>query len=309
LATVINKYNLCDLRDTASGAALVPVSSTRYSQLVPNFAQNKPDTYVNDGFGKLAVDTSSHSPYQHRVYLPAMDCGRLNSVQEINRGVASFHQCPGSTEIHVLVSSDRGASWSIKQVARGTSDQIPGLATWVATDTAGNVYLVWWDGHHVYLDVSRDGADHWSAPSRVDQAPSNTSVLATIAGGGRGTIELAWYGTDRSGASNDPSVMGAPGSSTGAAWQVYSARSTDFGQTFTQTVATGVVHRGQVCTGGDSCDDTSGERDLFDDFGLAVSPTTGCSSIAYDSDQPQGDLAHTYVGYASEQSHDNRCGL
>jgi hypothetical protein len=177
----------------------------------------------------------------------------------------------------------------------------PVWATWLATDAAGNVYLVWWDNHHVYLDVSNDGGEHWTAPRQVDQAPSDTSIFATAAAGAPGVVELAWYGTDRSGAPDDTAVMGQPGSATAAPWYVYWARSTDGGRTFAQTAATPVVHRGAECVAGGQCNNFSNERDLLDDFGLAISPTTGRASIAYDSDQPQGDIFHTFTAYATEE--------
>jgi hypothetical protein len=82
---------------------------------------------------------------------------------------------------------------------------------------------------------------------------------------------------------------------------VYWARSTDGGRTFAQTAATPVVHRGAECVAGGQCNNFSNERDLLDDFGLAISPTTGRASIAYDSDQPQGDIFHTFTAYATEE--------
>jgi len=42
------------------------------------------------------------------------------------------------------------------------------------------------------------------------------------------------------------------------------------------------VHYGAVCQGGAGC---TGNRDLYDDFGVAASPTTGLASIVYSDDQ------------------------
>ncbi len=41
----------------------------------------------------------------------------------------------------------------------------------------------------------------------------------------------------------------------------------------------------------------SGNRDLYDDFGIAVNPTTGLSSITYSDDQPgnTGSADHTAI--------------
>ena len=50
----------------------------------------------------------------------------------------------------------------------------------------------------------------------------------------------------------------------------------------TQVKATPEVHFGGVCEGGVTC---TGNRDLYDDFGVAASPTTGMASIVYSDDQ------------------------
>ena len=42
------------------------------------------------------------------------------------------------------------------------------------------------------------------------------------------------------------------------------------------------MHYGGVCQSGALC---SGNRDLFDDFGVGASPTTGLASIVYSDDQ------------------------
>jgi hypothetical protein len=55
------------------------------------------------------------------------------------------------------------------------------------------------------------------------------------------------------------------------------------GSTFTQGAATPIIHYGGVCESGVGC---TGNRDLYDDFGIAVSPTTGLASIVYSDDQP-----------------------
>jgi DNA-binding beta-propeller fold protein YncE len=70
-----------------------------------------------------------------------------------------------------------------------------------------------------------------------------------------------------------------------AAWYVYMAQSlnaTSSSPTFIQGKATTVIHYGSVCAGGVSC---TGNRDLYDDFGVAVNPNTGKAVIVYSDDQ------------------------
>jgi hypothetical protein len=54
---------------------------------------------------------------------------------------------------------------------------------------------------------------------------------------------------------------------------------------FSQIQASPVNHTGAVCEGGISC---TGNRDLYDDFGVAVSPVTNAASIVYSDDQYDG---------------------
>ena len=48
-------------------------------------------------------------------------------------------------------------------------------------------------------------------------------------------------------------------------------------------------HLGGVCEGGVLC---TGNRDLYDDFGVQASPTTGFASIIYSDDPYQNDANH-----------------
>ena len=74
-----------------------------------------------------------------------------------------------------------------------------------------------------------------------------------------------------------------------AAWTVGFAQNlaaTTPGSSFTETTPTPVIHYGGVCQGGVGC---TGNRDLYDDFGVAASPTTGLASIIYSDDQYTND--------------------
>jgi hypothetical protein len=63
------------------------------------------------------------------------------------------------------------------------------------------------------------------------------------------------------------------------------------------------VHSGGVCEAGVTC---SGNRDLYDDFGVAASPTTGLASIVYSDDQydPTGP---NYSGCDASTSNTSSC--
>ena len=99
-----------------------------------------------------------------------------------------------------------------------------------------------------------------------------------------GRIDIVYYGTSYFKAGTPPDSY--PNS---AAWYVYMAQNvnaTTAGSSFTQVQATPIVHYGGVCEGGISC---TGNRDLYDDFGVAANPHTGLASIVYSDDQYTND--------------------
>ena len=74
-----------------------------------------------------------------------------------------------------------------------------------------------------------------------------------------------------------------------ASWYVFFAQNlhtTASGSSFTQITATPIIHYGGVCENGVGC---TGNRDLYDDFGVAVTPSTGFASIVYSDDQYTND--------------------
>ena len=101
----------------------------------------------------------------------------------------------------------------------------------------------------------------------------------TAAGAG-GKIDIVYYGTAYYRSGTTPDNYPAT-----AAWHVYMAQNTNvFADPtgFVQQVASPVNHYGGVCESGVSC---TGNRDLYDDFGVAASPVTGRASIVYSDDQ------------------------
>src|SRR2546428_8445864 len=75
-------------------------------------------------------------------------------------------------------------------------------------------------------------------------------------------------------------------------WSVSSAKTpkaTTNPANFTQVAATPIIHYGGVCESGATC---TGNRDLYDDFGVAASPTTGLASIVYSDDQYSNTPTH-----------------
>lgn len=288
---MINTYDLCNVAKSGVSETLNPVSNQQIF-----LAGTAPG--LSNAFGKIEVDNSPTSPAQGNIYVPMMNCDLTQPSDYVANELASSG-CPGKAQVTIAVSTDHGLTFNDYQVAISDNNEIPVWPDTVATDAAGNVYLAWSDNHNVYLNVSHDGGKTWTPSKRVNAAPSLAGVYPTVAAGPTGRVDVSWYGTNVAGDSNNAKVMGTPNTAGAAQWAVYTAESDNGGFSFAQAQATGVIHTGELCTQGDACP-SNGSRNLLDDFGSALSPTTGLLSIAYTSDQPQGSSATAFTGYTTE---------
>jgi hypothetical protein len=285
---VVNKYDVCNQTDLAMGASITPVSSTRL------FLSNSLPALTND-FGKLAVDNSPSSRFQHSVYVPMMGCD-LNGPVQIVQQEEQTSGCLNKTQVFVGISRDGGKTFSNSIVAEGTNGEEPIWCCNVTTDRAGTVYFAWSDNHNSYLAASSNGGQTWSKPVQINHG--GTAVYPAPAGGTAGVIKVAFYGTTVSGDTNDVTKMGTPNTRGAAPWTVQVATSSNYGRSFVQQAVAPLVHTGVLCTEGDNCS-VSNSRNLYDDFGAAISPTTGALSVAYTSDQPGGQNTNVFTGYAT----------
>lgn len=150
----------------------------------------------------------------------------------------------------------------------------------VSIDRGGNVYSVYSDNHNLFHSFSKNHGQTWSAPLPINQAPSATAIEPWSVAGNAGKLNVVWYGASFYDGTTPPDNY--PNT---AVWYVYFAQNltaTTAGSSFSQVQASPINHYGGVCEGGVSC---TGNRDLFDDFGVAASPKTGFASIFYSDDQ------------------------
>ena len=290
----VSAYNVCSNGNVpvSSGAALDPVNHTALT------SSDFPG--LSNSFNKQAVDTSSRSKYRHHIYIPMSLCQVQSPiVPDLLSNVTASSGCPTGTQYLVAVSSDNGQTFTYHPVVLDPSGATLVWAATVATDAAGNVYFTWSDNKNSYLDTSTDGGSTWSKPERLNP-PGTAAVYPTVAAGQAGRVDVAWYGTSRSGNSNDAKVMGKPSVKGSAPWKVYVDRSTDGGKSFAAPRSVSdAIHLGVLCTSGGGCAG-DGSRNLLDDFGLTISPTTGLDSVIFTDDQPQGQAGTTFTAYASE---------
>jgi hypothetical protein len=134
---------------------------------------------------------------------PADVCPPLNFNTGVVDSQGAIYQpvnCEHSA--YVVVSRDEGASetW-ISQRDAPTGTPISGTNLQLAVDQADNLYAMWSTGGLLYLAISRDHAQTWSAPAMIS-APSLQNVQRpAIAAGSAGHVAVTYY------ASKEPSAQ------------------------------------------------------------------------------------------------------
>ncbi len=302
---VVNKYDVCSSTYFTSTPTptINPVSQSQI------FMQNSLPGATN-GFNKPMVDTWPSSPHHHNIYLPMEACNLQNPssyLQNLVNTAELIPVCPTgvNTIVEVATSSDGGATWNTVQLAENTNGEQQVWPTSAAVGPDGSVYIAWGDNHHAFTSVSRDGGATWSPKKQLDVAPVQTADYPTVAVGPDGHVDVGFYGSTTSGDTNDGKAMGGPGDPKAAPWRLYLSRSTNGGASFTQYQVTGVIHTGALCTMGSGCA-ADGSRNLYDDFGVVVSPVTNRTTIAFDADEPPGSAVAAatavdpYTAYATE---------
>jgi hypothetical protein len=248
----------------------------------------------NNEIGNLAIDPASHIVYQI-----------FSGIASQSEVVCSQAGTCGYHAVWIGVSTDGGKTFTDYPVYINPDPAVSygHQFVQVSIDRAGNLYAVYTDNHNLYYSFSTDHGHTWSKPARVNSSPSNTAIEPWSVAGDAGKLDVVWYGTSyyKNGAVPD----NYPSS---AAWHAYFAQNlsaTTAGSKFSQVAASPVNHYGGVCESGISC---TGNRDLYDDFGVAASPVTGLASIVYSDDQYTSTAASpAQAGCSSAQSNSSSC--
>jgi len=232
--------------------------------------------------GNLVIDPNSHVIYQ-------VFSGIANATEAVLP--ANFHA------VWIAISRDGGQTFTDKPVYvnPNTSASYGHQFINASVDQAGTIYVVYNDNHNLFYSFSTDGGGTWTGPIQVNQAPSATAIMPWSVACSPGQLNIVWYGTSFYDGTTAPDNYPAS-----AAWYVFFAQNLNAGvagSTFTQAAATPIIHYGGVCESGVGC---TGNRDLFDDFGVAVNPTTGLASIVYSDDQPGNTGAADHTAIATQ---------
>jgi hypothetical protein len=236
-----------------------------------------------NGIGNLAIDPSSHVIYQ--TYSAITTAAETLCAPQLGVvvGTCDYHG------VYMAVSTDGGLTFTDYPVYINPDPTVGYGHQFVnvSVDKAGNVYSVYTDDHHVYYSFSTDHGQTWKGPFLIT-ATSGTQIFPWSTAGDAGKLDIVYYQTPYYDGVNTPDNY--PDS---AAWTVGFAQNLKAltpRSAWSRQTASPINHYGGVCESGVTC---TGNRDLFDDFGVAASPTTGLASIIYSDDQYHAGAPNT----------------
>ncbi len=188
--------------------------------------------------------------------------------------------------VYMAVSTDGGATFTDYPVYVNPDPTVDYGHQFVnvSVDKAGNVYSVYTDDHHVYYSFSTDHGKTWHGPYLVSTT-GGTQIFPWSTAGDAGKLDVVYYQTGYYDGTTTPDNY--PASATWTVGFAQNVNALKASSSWKRQTASPVVHTGGVCESGIAC---TGNRDLYDDFGVAASPTTGFASIIYSDDQfdPKG---------------------
>lgn len=271
-------------------------AGTTFTQFTTAIDANHAFQIGENSIGNLAIDPTSHVIYQ--TYSAITTAAETACAPQLGvvAGTCNYHG------VYMAVSTDGGATFTDYPVYINP-DAMVGYGHQfvnVSVDKAGNVYSVYTDDHHVCYSFSTDHGRTWSGPYLVSGS-SGTQIFPWSTAGDAGKLDVVYYQTPYYDGVNTPDTY--PSS---AAWTVGFAQNLTAltkGSSWSRQTASPINHYGGVCESGVTC---TGNRDLFDDFGVAASPTTGLASIVYSDDQYHPGAPNT-AGCDASTSNSSSC--
>jgi hypothetical protein len=250
-------------------------AGTTFTQFASALDANHAFQISENGIGNLAIDPVSHVIYQ--TYSAITTAAETTCAPQLGvvAGTCNYHG------VYMAVSTDGGASFTDYPVYINPDPTVGYGHQFVnvSVDAAGNVYSVYTDDHHVSYSFSTDHGKTWTGPFLVSST-SGTQIFPWSTAGDAGKLDVVYYQTPYYDGVNTPDNY-----PLSAAWSVGFAQNLNAltpGSSWSRQTASPTNHFGGVCESGVTC---TGNRDLFDDFGVAASPTTGLASIIYSDDQ------------------------
>jgi hypothetical protein len=250
-------------------------AGTTFTQFASALDANHAFQISENSIGNLAIDPVSHIVYQ--TYSAITTAAETTCAPQLGvvAGTCNYHG------VYMAVSTDGGASFTDYPVYVNPDPTVGYGHQFVnvSVDAAGNVYSVYTDDHHVSYSFSTDHGRTWTGPFLVSST-SGTQIFPWSTAGDAGKLDVVYYQTPYYDGVSTPDNY-----PLSAAWSVGFAQNLNAltpGSSWSRQTASPTNHFGGVCESGVTC---TGNRDLFDDFGVAASPTTGLASIIYSDDQ------------------------
>lgn len=259
-----------------------PITVQTYDAINPAQTDIYLGTVEDNEIGNIAVDPKTGDVYQVFVGCPPSPTA-VASCSAFNTAYLAVGVPSTTGGVTTLTFTDY-VIYQSPSTSAGFGNNFPA----VAVDTAGNVYATWSDDQNVYLAYSTDHGQHWSAPGKVNHGTAAmTAIYPWLTAGRAGHVDVVFYGTP---AAANYQTCGQSGNYTCQTepWSVFFTQNLSVlgGGSWAQAKVTPVVHYGGVCQGGVTCTASGNDnRDLYDDLGVAASPTTGMASISYSDDQ------------------------
>jgi hypothetical protein len=225
--------------------------------------------------GNLAIDARTHDVFQAYSAITTASETACAAQIGVSLGTCGYHG------VYMAVSTDGGHAFTDRAVYvnRNAKADYGHQFVNVSVDRAGNVYSVYTDDHHVYYSFSQDHGGTWHGPYRITTG-AGTQIFPWSTAGDAGKLDVVYYQTGYYNPKASPDTYPRQ-----AAWSVGFAQNlhaVQRGSNWTRQTATPIIHHGGVCESGVRC---TGNRDLYDDFGVAANPRTGLASIVYTDDQ------------------------
>jgi len=252
-----------------------PNAGVAFTQFASALDANHAFQISENEIGNLAIDPASHIIYQTYSAITTAAETACAPQLGVSAGTCNYHG------VYMAVSTDGGLTFTDYPVYINPNADVGYGHQFVnvSIDRAGNVYSVYSDDHHVYYSFSTDHGKTWSGPYLITTT-NGTQIFPWSSAGDAGKLDVVYYQTPYYDGINTPDNY--PNT---AAWTVGFAQNLNAltpGSSWARQAASPTNHFGGVCESGVTC---TGNRDLFDDFGVAASPTTGLASIIYSDDQ------------------------
>jgi hypothetical protein len=220
-----------------------------------------PASLANTVVGKTAVAKDGNIYVPIAAPTPTQAVTSASATPSYGQVVVAYHKgCNGDQFANTQVYANDNASFANLFVSNVVG---PDGALYVLASGKLNQN----DGFNTYVWVSRDGAQHFAGPYKVNPPTLKANVMSAIAAGTKpGQVAVSWYGSADASDPND----------TNGTWRYYAATSGDYGKSWTQfTVTPNVFHYGDICTTGIACSTSGGNRNLLDFSSIAANPATG----------------------------------